>query len=81
MAAKTAEEAYRIVSVYLAKNAAKEKTAAAAMKKHGSTLEAKLGAPYDSVVDTIVDAFYNIEDYAGDGVPITVLYRHLDDIL
>lgn len=81
MAAKTAEEAYRIVSIHLAKNASKENTADKAMKKHGKDLIAKLGAPYSNVVDTIVDAFYNIDNYAGDGVPITVLYKHLDEIL
>lgn len=80
MAAKTAEEAYRIVSVHLVRSC-KEETAKDAMKKHGKDLIKKLGAPYEDVVDTIVDAYYNMENYAPDGVPITVLYKHLDEIL
>ena len=80
MSAKTAEDAYRIVSVHLAHNC-KEKTAKGAIKKFGKDLKKKLGAPYEDVMETIVDAYYNMDNYAPDGVPITKLYDHLDNIL
>lgn len=81
MAAKTAEEAYRIVSVYLVRQGKSENTAAAAIKKHGKELSKKLGSPYENAMETIVDAFYNMENYAPDGIPITVLYKHIDEII
>ena len=80
MAAKTAEEAYRIVSVHLAHNC-KEKTAKGAIKKFGKELRKKLGSPYEDAMDTIVDAYYNMDNYAPDGVPIDVLYKHIDEII
>jgi hypothetical protein len=80
MSATTAQEAYIIVSGHLARNC-KEKTAKSAIKKFGKELKVKVGAPYNSVVDTIVDAYYNMDNYAPSGTPIDVLYKHLDNML
>lgn len=81
MPAFTAAHAYRIVSVYLAKNADKEKTAKQAIKKHSKELTKLLGEPYADYVDTIIDAYYDIEKYVSDDEPMEKFYEYLDDLI
>lgn len=78
---ENAEDAYTVVSLHLAFKAKEQKTAKAAIKKHRKELVAKLGSPYDNAVDTLVDAYYNMDNYAPDGKPIDLLYRHIDNII
>lgn len=75
--ATTAQEAYSFASSLLAR--VSEKTAAAALKKHHKALEEKVGEKYAPAVPLIVDAFYNMDDYAPDGVPMDELYRMIND--
>lgn len=81
MSAKSAKDAYRIVSVYLAKNSDKEKTAKQAIDKHSKVLMKLLGEPYADYVDTIIDAYYDIEKYVSDDEPMEVFYEYLDDLI
>lgn len=81
MPAKTAKEAYHIVSLYLARNADKEKTAKAAIKKHEKEMVKRLGEPYADYVNIIVEAYYDIEKYVPDGEPMEIFYNYLDDLI
>ena len=81
MPAFTAAHAYRIVSVYLAKNSDKEKTVKQAIDKHSKVLMKLLGEPYADYVDTIIDAYYDIEKYVSDDEPMEKFYEYLDDLI
>ena len=81
MSAKSAKDAYRIVSVYLAKNSANEKTEKQAIKKHSDKVAKLVGEPYADYVDTIIDAYYNIEKYVSDDEPMEIFYEYLDDLI
>lgn len=79
MSAKTAKDAYRIVSVYLRN--VKEKTAEKAIQKHGNRLDELVGEDYAPVVDMSVKAYYNIEDYVPDGEPMEILYDKMESVV
>ena len=76
--ANNAQQAYNIVSSFLVRNSDCE-TAGEALDKYGEELEAKVGSRYAPALDTIVDAFYNIEDYAPDGTPIDVVWDMIEN--
>lgn len=76
--AKTAQRAYGLISLFLFDKP--EKTAGAALKKYGKQLEKLVGDKYSPSVSLIVDAFYNMDKYAPDGVPMDELYDMIDDI-
>lgn len=75
--AETAERAYDLGAYVLCRKP--EKTAAAALKKHHKELEEVIGERYAPAVPLIVDAFYNMDNYAPDGVPMDELYRMIND--
>ena len=49
------------------------------MKKHHKELEKVIGDKYAPAVPLIVDAFYNMDNYAPDGVPLDELYRMIEN--
>lgn len=75
--AESAQRAYDLGAYVLCRKP--EKTAAAALKKHIKELEKVIGEKYAPAVPLIVDAFYNMDNYAPDGVPMDELYDMIDD--
>ena len=84
MGANNAKDAYRIVSVYLSKNAKNEKTAKKAINKHRDAIDKLIGIDsnnkYVIAVDLLIKAYYNIEDYVPDGEPMEILYEQVETL-
>ena len=82
MGANNAKDAYRIVSVYLRKNAGNENTAKKAINKHRDAIDKLIGIDsgnkYVIAVDMLIKAYYNIEDYVPDGEPMEKLYDYIE---
>jgi len=72
-----ARQAYVKASIYLTKDR-QCNTYEEAMDKHGDTLMSMLGR-YASSVDTIVDSYYNMENYSPDGESSDDLWEQIED--
>lgn len=75
--AKDGKDAYRIVSVFLAKKRDIDNVNDV-MEKYGDELEKKLGS-YAGALYVIVDGYFDIEKYVEDGEPMDSFYREIEN--
>jgi hypothetical protein len=75
----TAQEAYNIVSIHLAKFAKDCDTPDDAYDLFAIYFEARLGK-YAGSLDLLIRAYYNIEDFVQDGEPMENFYRYVDSV-
>lgn len=74
--ATSASNAYSTVSIFLSRNNAD--SVDDAIKKYGDKLRAKLG-DYSEALYTIVDGYFNMDDYAPDGEPIETFFDIIEN--
>ena len=80
MAANSAKDAYRIVSVYLIKNAKNVSKASKVKVSQKEAIDKLVGNKYAVAVDLLIDAVYDIEKHVPDGEPMEILYDKVETI-
>jgi hypothetical protein len=80
MPANSAKDAYRIVSLYLIKNAKNVSKASKVKVSQKEEIDKLVGNKYVIAVDLLIEAFYDIEKYVSDGEPMEILYEKVETI-